>query len=358
MKTFKKLFFGIVIFCFPVVVLSQNYITVDHNGVPSLYDDLQTAVDSAQNGDYIYVPGGSYDVSTLYIDKKLTIIGAGHYPDSTLATNFTNIEGSIKFKTGSDFTIIEGFYITGSIYFGVTDIDSMYNISIIRCSLVDLSFSYALSETVIGKTNSNFISENIICGKIYGGETESNYFEKNIVKSSIYDFENNNCFTNNIFLNKKSTYTDYLFNDINNALFKNNIILDNYGGTYGSNNTNNCTFNNNLLVSEFPNFFGSSSSSSGSYSNNVGVANIIGIAQDSIFINQSGTIFNYSHNYHLKPTCPGIGAGDDGTNIGIYGTGIPYKEGAVPSNPHIQEFTITVEDNNLKVKAKVTAQKR
>lgn len=352
MKTLKKLFFGIVIFCIPVVVLSQNYITVDHNGVPSLYDDLQTAVDSAQNGDYIYVPGGSYDVSTLYIDKKLTIIGAGHYPDSTSATNYTNIEGTIRFKTGSDSTIIEGLYITGNIFFGNSVNDSMYSISIVRCNFNTLFLKYSSSYNR-GFTNNNYISESVIRGDIEGGQTESNYFEKNIITNQVENLTNNNCFSNNIFLNKR-TSVQSTFNYIDNTLFKNNIILDNFGGTENVNHTENCTFNNNLLVFEFSNSFGSG----GGLSNNVGIANIVGIAQDSVFINQSGYSFNYSHNYHLKPTCPGIGAGDDGTNIGIYGTGIPYKEGAVPSNPHIQEFTITVEDNNLNLKAKVSAQKR
>ncbi len=351
MKTLKKLFLSVVVLCTSILLLSQNYITVDHNGTPSLYDDLQTAVDSAQSGDHIYIPGGSFNVSTLYIDKKLSIIGAGHYPDSTLATNYTNIQGNIKFKTGSDSIIIEGLYITGSIYFGSTDTDSMYNISIIRCNFENLGLNYSLNETTIGKTSDNFISENIIRNKIYGGETESNYFEKNIVKSSIYDLESNNCFTNNIFLNLKSTYTDYLFNDIDNTLFTNNIILDNNGGTAGVYNTQNCTFNNNLLVDAFNSSFSSSS-------NNVGTSNIENILQDSIFINQSGITFSYDHNYHLKPTCPGVGAGDDGTDIGIYGTGEPYKEGAVPSNPHIRSFAITVQDNNLDVQMEVAAQNR
>lgn len=86
MKTCKNLILNLVVITSTLILTliltltstSQNYITVDHNGTPTLYDNLQTAVDSAQSGDHIYVPGGSYNVSTLYIDKKLTIIGAGN----------------------------------------------------------------------------------------------------------------------------------------------------------------------------------------------------------------------------------------------------------------------------------------
>jgi hypothetical protein len=43
-------------------------------------------------------------------------------------------------------------------------------------------------------------------------------------------------------------------------------------------------------------------------------------------------------NYHL--TNPGNYAGTDGKQVGIYGGSFPYKEGAVPSPPHVRSKTI------------------
>ena len=39
--------------------------------------------------------------------------------------------------------------------------------------------------------------------------------------------------------------------------------------------------------------------------------------------------------------------GDDGTEVGIYGGLVPFKEGAVPINPHISQKSIqTTTDSN------------
>jgi len=81
----------------------------------------------------------------------------------------------------------------------------------------------------------------------------------------------------------------------------------------------------------------------------------------SIFVKQSGTTFDYNHNYALKPTAPGKNAGDDGTDVGIYGSTNPYKTSALPSNPHISFKDIpasTLPNGTIPLKIRVTAQDR
>ncbi|HPR32358.1 MAG TPA: hypothetical protein PLK12_09690, partial [Prolixibacteraceae bacterium] len=46
---------------------------------------LVSAYNAAATGDTLYLSGGGF-TSPALIEKGLRIIGAGHYPDSTLAT--------------------------------------------------------------------------------------------------------------------------------------------------------------------------------------------------------------------------------------------------------------------------------
>ena len=92
---------------------------VRQNGTPSVYYQIDSVFLTAQNGDTIYLPGGAFQIGTLYIDKKLVIIGAGHYPDSTLATYATTLNGYITLKNGASLGSISGIYLTVDIVFGI-----------------------------------------------------------------------------------------------------------------------------------------------------------------------------------------------------------------------------------------------
>jgi Pyruvate/2-oxoacid:ferredoxin oxidoreductase delta subunit len=74
----------------------------------------------------------------------------------------------------------------------------------------------------------------------------------------------------------------------------------------------------------------------------------------------SYNIYDIFYNgFHLNPLSPGINAGTDGTDIGIYGGLYSWKDGSIPFNPHIQQKTIsgTTDNNgNLNVNIKVEAQ--
>ena len=63
--------------------------------------------------------------------------------------------------------------------------------------------------------------------------------------------------------------------------------------------------------------------------------------------------------YHLQNDCVGINSGNDGTDIGIYGTIEPFIDGGVPINPHIQFKSIGTSTNaegDLPINIKVAAQ--
>ena len=83
----------------------------------------------------------------------------------------------------------------------------------------------------------------------------------------------------------------------------------------------------------------------------VDASNFLAVPQADIFVDQTGYIYNPDHNYQLQNDC--------GTDIGIYGTAEPFKDGGVPNNPHIQINSIgssTNAEGDLPINIKVAAQ--
>jgi hypothetical protein len=65
--------------------------------------------------------------------------------------------------------------------------------------------------------------------------------------------------------------------------------------------------------------------------------------------------------YHLKDACSGKNAGTDGTDVGIYGTSVPFKENRLPSIPNFSLKAISPETDatgKLPVNIVVDAQER
>ncbi len=114
-------------------------------------------------------------------------------------------------------------------------------------------------------------------------------------------------------------YSTFVFFNGGNNIIKNNIIVT--GGAYSSHISNAIgnTFYNNLFNVSNPSL-GTNAVASGNYP---------GVATNSIFVNQTGVTFNYSHDYHLKQ--PEVWIGTDNTQIEAMRTST-YKEGAIPSN--------------------------
>ena len=284
------------------------------------------AITNATNGDYIYLPGGSFKI-TVPIDKLLNIIGAGHNPDSCAASGITVIVGDFNIKSGSDHGSLSGLKIGGAITFTTNENQFLNYYSIDRCNIKDVYISPRSSNIII--------NECVVTGSIDGGNAQGFQLSKCIVEGSgISAFDSNAYFINNIFIGSK-----YLI--VSGCSFRNNIFLSSV--TYYQNVFQN-TFQNNLF--------------NGGYTlggNQILLNNII-VPVSTLFVNQSGTAFDYKQDYHILTDSPAHNAGTDGTDLGIYGTSSPWKEGSVPSNPHIQSKSISTVNGNLNIKIKVAAQ--
>lgn len=329
--------------------IAQNFIVVEHNNDIKMFYKLDSAVAFAQNGDVLYVSGGSYDFGTtgLTIDKSLKIFGVGHSPESIMGTSPSYLNGNVYITMGADSGLISGLFINGNVTFGKNLTDQVVNnYTIIRCNIENLHLSF--DGTSSSNAQSILVSGNVLRNEFHGGNIMGLLFEKNIISGKVRCC-NRAMFKNNIFL----ANGNYPFATVNGCTFENNVIRNANNGEMWTPSTSGNIFNNNIFTGNF--------AWPAPYANNGNAANILNVNADSIFMNQTGTIFSYQANYRLKATCPGKNAGTDGTDIGIFGTAEPYKEGAVPANPHIVSKTVkpsTTPNGKLKASIKVTAQSR
>ncbi len=340
MKKTKSLFLLAFLFLLAKPIHSQSLIAVQNGNSPKFYSILQDAINNAQIKDTIYIPGGPYSFtnSTITIDKELHLIGAGHHADSIAVTGTTQLNASIHLITGSNNSTFEGFILNGNFYSGKsTNDEDVDNITISRC---------ICSGILLSQFSTNWLVRgNIIRGIVQGNNfssstsAQNNIFSNNVFEGLTTNFGPNNIFRNNIFLSGDVP----LLSGIDGCIFQNNIIVN-----FTISSLTSCIFDNNLYFSTFSVPVGSISSN-----------NITNQTNTSTFVNQTGSTFSYSHNYHLQTSSPGKNAGKDGTDIGIYGGAFPWKEGAVPSNPHFQSVKINpITDSNgkLSIKFKVAAQ--
>jgi hypothetical protein len=328
---------------------SQNVIAVEHSGVSTFYQNLDSALAHSVNGDNVYLPGATYNVGNLTINKGVHIIGAGCNFDSTLATGATIFLGDPRILKGADNGSIEGIYIQGEIRFGTEAANQeVHNYSISRCNMTNLWLSF--DNGTASASDNIYISENVFRGNIYGGNVQNVVVSKCIIENVVSTFNGNAVFTNNIFL--KNPCGENLIVNAAAITFQNNIFLIrfcSYWGSYYLTGANaGINFNHNLFIEGDPVPTG-----------NISNGSIINSDIDKLFVTQSGNLYNIKHNYHLKPDCLGKNAGTDGTDVGIYGTATPAKDGQIPFNPHIQSKSISSSTNpegNLNINIKVKAQ--
>jgi hypothetical protein len=343
-------------------VYAQNEVAILHqNGNHHYFDganSLITALDSAQNGDTIYLSVGSFTAPSG-INKGVMVLGAGHFPDTLTMKRRTSISSAITINGGADSLHLEGLYINGNITFQ-TDA-SINNVIIRRCRTSTISFNSATDST---SKNNCCIEECYVFGKIaqgwngcwYGpsGNAVGNNLQivRNIITRGYYvcsgsgetslDYLTNAVIYRNIFL-----CNNPYFNKVQNSICSGNIFITSASNTIFSDCSNN-QFENNLFNDTNIDFAG-----------NVINNNFLGVPRDLIFINQAGIDINYSHNYRLQN--PGLFLSSDGTQVGLYGGSTSFKELGRPFNPQVTQKNIGSEvlpNGTLPVNIKVESQDR
>jgi hypothetical protein len=336
----KNLFLSILLFLLSSTAWTQSRVAL-HSGenitIFSGGNAFIEAYNEAVDGDYIYLPGGSLNFPAT-IDKSLTIIGVGHYPQATMATNKTVLTGNLNIGGNADGLYLEGFHLTGSLTFLTNQKADFVSMKRVRLGAVNYAgdatnpcSSNVIRESVIdgniitNNANSILITNNIIAGSIVGGTDLT--ISNNMMLFDFYVYQNftSSLVTNNIHLwnNPSSNYHLIYVNCVNNTFVK-NITRQNI--VYGAN-----TFVDNY--------------------SNVDLA--------TVFESVPTAVFSYDQNYAMLPAAQTTFTGNDTTQVGIFGGLFPYKTNAVPGNPSITSKTIASETNangQLPVQVTVAAQ--
>jgi hypothetical protein len=336
-RKMKKTILLFVLVSAVLYIYAQQQVALQSNGITTIFGGptpFVNAYNASVDGDTLYLPGAVLSVPPA-INKSLCIFGAGHYPDSTMATNKTYLTGTLNIQENADSLMLEGFEINGNIT--VANNHKVDFMVISRCKFQNLI--YTGSQTT--PCTYNTIKECVITADLNLSNATSCVFTNNLIQGRI-SYGNANALYNNIFFHN-GPYYYFVLNDVDNSSISNNIFLKQDASIHQYCETN--TFSFNI-------FFGAPDAGSNTF-----ITNYNSVATSSLFVDQTGYAFDYDHDYHL--ISPELYPGNDGIVVGIYGGLYPYKTAAVPSNPHIMSKNIPPyadEEGMLNINISVNAQ--
>jgi len=318
----KCIFLFSVLFCF-VLSLNATIHIVDKNPTAPAgsYPDVNAALAAASPGDTVYITPAESAYNSFNVIIRVVVMGNGHNPNPSSDYPWTSAVETISFghanATGTVITGLRIKKINGNA-------NSTKDISIIKNRITEgISAPYSFGSGWVIRNNIFYfyttyyprtidINDNadwIIENNIFSGRRTSG------TQAFFEDSDDNNVLiTNNIFIGDSLNNGSYrAFTNVSNAIVSNNIFY-----VREPVNCEYCNMSNNLTYRTAQDTL--------PYGNNTGAYNIPN--QDPMFVNApvDAHSYNYIYDYHLRPGSPGINAGSDGRNIGIYGGVYPYSD--------------------------------
>ena len=306
---------------------------------------LAQVITASAAGDTIYLPGGNFDLGAgLTINKKLHIIGVGHYNGASNVAGITVLRGIVSITnlaSGGSLTGIQfqsnatnGYLQFGNLSSGTNQ--HVANYTFTRCKM---DYSVALGYTTTPPVANNIIFRECILKQYISGNETTNVKFEHCVHTIIQGFTNGTVVIENC-TGMNNDYGYNLFYGCSNLIINNSFISSPYNN--GANIYTNCVFN-------------SVATTSATGSNNLFFINqslsslFTGFTGNSAY----GTPTDNADDYHYQSTSPALMDinGNPFPEVGIYGGNIPYKEKAIPFNPHIKNFTISGSNVTVEVKA-------
>lgn len=219
----KKIFFTLFFTVITTAVLQAQQISVVSSvGATKLYNTLQEAIEGADPGSVIYLPGGGFNISdNVKITKKLTIIGIGYKANTDNVDGSTTIGGNLYFNEGSSGSAVMGCYISGTVSISANNV-------LVKCCNINYVW---VSNSCVG----TYINQNYIRSTSWFNGA-SVYFSNNIAHS-LFQIHNGTISNNIMFSTTSpngSTYKTPL-DDCSNSIIKENVLFDLGYGRFGSN---------------------------------------------------------------------------------------------------------------------------
>jgi len=323
-------------------VSAQDTLYLDYNSDDPLhYKTFAEAIEVATAGSTILVQGSGVSYGDITIDKEVYIKGPGFYIGenpgtenmSTATAKFgavtVSIDGAKSHLNGLDITGIctikgAGTYIQRNRIKAVR-IDNANDVTVGQNDIYNYIQGCSGFVTEIGglhiKGNCDkvYIHNNYINGQ--GCSLDDDALSVEASATSTITFKNN-------LLIYGGSYS--------NSILENNIIVDGSTPNISENNYN--TYNNNIFLGE----------KSGLVGVNSNIANAGTL--DDIFTREGKTLTRFT----LRDDSVAKGAGNDGTDAGIFGGAEPFVPSGIPGIPTVYSIEIptNVNDDNLKVKVK------
>ena len=232
----KKIIFTLfVAFLATIAAKAQQISVVSTTGATKLFRTLPDAINGADPGSVIYLPGGGFPISDdVKITKKLTIIGIGHYVKSDNVDGNTSIAGNLFFNEGSSGSAVMGCYINGNVYIG-NDKTAVSDVLIRHCNLNAVMVNNNLcKETIV---NQNYIRNSSNFGT-------SNAKLTNNVIHSIDNVDNGLIAYNFIRYGVPSYSKNNVIVQCNDTQIYNNIALTDFQVSGSHNNSDNSFYGN------------------------------------------------------------------------------------------------------------------
>ena len=317
-------------------VQAQQISVVSPSGATSLYRTLPEAIEGAQSGSVVYLPGGGFTISDeIKITKKLTIIGIGHKANSGNVDGSTIISGNLWFNDGSSNSAVMGCYITGGVNIGDGDAE-VNNILVKFCNLNSVQVKNSTcSGTII---NQNYIRNNSSFG---GSSVTINNNVIHRIKSVNVGTIKNNCILGA--LSGPNSYDAAIF-DVYNTIFTGNIFYGSYPffiNLWSARCSGNENIYNLYCRAEQADF----------YFTNDSISTINATASD-IFINYNNWAISPSSDFHFKDEYKQYES-----QVGIY-AGSGFDDSQMAPVPYIMYKDVpdkTDAEGKLKVRIRVKA---
>lgn len=329
------------LFSFPR--LSAQYIAVvSPAGQTTMCTTFSAAIREAEQGSFIYLPGNRAGLNIPAgekIDKQVHIVGVGYRDDNNPSEGRTLLRGNLHFVTGADGSSVTGVSLEGNILIGDTGLGRIGSV------VNNLFIHRNLFNSIIRNFDSN--KDSLACSGLVIAE--------NVINGRIDLWCPNVDILNNIIIEGGGGDP---FRNIKGGNILNNIFTSSYQA--GFNYCSQLNVSNNI----FPSWFAVSNSSFSNCNNNIicaereGKDNYWNITKDKLFKKWEGNSgYHTTDDYRLKDNSVGKNGGTDGTDVGIYGGRFPWKDGALPYNPHVNSAVISgmaAPDGTIQLKVNVT----
>lgn len=305
-------------------------LTLNNNTpTPGQYTTFAAAQTAAAAGDTILVHGSPTNYGAITISKRLTVIGPGHKPNTlsglgatfntvTIADNLTGvriygvkltqISGPSTYLNNVDSLIIEKVFFAGTGLFAGAN-----------CNYVAIRNSVLTGWIALQNSNVDSVF------------LENNYISSDNTGVPLVDWggAGTKFVSNNIFA--WSGAGILLSGTMRNAIFLNNIF---YGLTANTGTQMDCLYANNLS-------FGHNSNNTLPPTGQGGSNNLVNVNPQIVNIQTptQASAFDYTRNYRLQPASPAKGAGDGGTDIGLYEPDFQFSMTGEPARPQAVSIT-------------------